>query len=93
MVFLHEVNLVRVLSVNILHLATEIVLLRIEVRGVCGRGINAYCAFAMVVGWENLREGISHSQLAIECSAEEGLSRIQTSISHRMLGGWGERVV
>ena len=91
-IFLHEVDLVSVLSVNVLHLATKVVLLRIKVRGVCGGG-DRYCGFAVVIGWENLREGISHSHLAVECSAEEGLVRVQTSVSHSMLGGWRERVV
>ena len=92
MILLHKVNLVGVLSVDVLHWLAEVVLLGIKVRGL-GEGRTRDCRFAMAICWENLREGVSHSHLAIECFAEEGLSRVQTSVSHSMLGGWRERVV
>ena len=57
------------------------------------RRIGPNSGLSVTVGWENLREGVSHSQLAIEGFPEEGLPRVETSILPCMLGSRRERVV
>ena len=91
-VVFHEVFLVSVLPVDVWHRVAQIILPRIEVGGVRVGG-NRDRGLSMAVGWEDLREGVSHSQLAIESIAEEGLSRVETAICESMLGSGRERIV
>lgn len=81
-----------VLSVDVLHATSQIILPRIEVRSVSmGRDCN--CWFSVAVGRKDLRECVSHSKFAVESVAEEGLSWVKTSIYESMLGSRGERIV
>ena len=78
-VLLHEVHLVRVPSVDILHLVAQIVLawvkvLRVRVRGDVG------CGVAMGVSWENLGESVSHLQLSVERSVKVSLHGVETAV-------------
>lgn len=91
-VFFHEVFLVGVLPVDVWHRVAQVILPRIEMGGVRVGG-DRDCGLPVAVGREDLREGVSHSQLAIESVAEEGLSRVKTSICESMLGSWRERIV
>lgn len=58
-VLFHEVNLVSVLAVNVLHFVTQVVLARIEMVRVRGRW-NVSRALSMRVRWQNLRERVPH---------------------------------
>ena len=78
-VLLHEIHLVRVPSVDILHLVAQVILawvkvLRVRVRRDIGRGV------AMGVSWENLRESVSHLQLSVERSVKVSLHGVQTAV-------------
>ena len=58
-VLLHEVNLVGVRTIDVLHLLAQVILARVEVLRVCRRW-NVSRGCPVRVGRENLREGVTH---------------------------------
>ena len=91
-VFLHEVHLVSILSVDILHLFAQVVLarikvLRVRVRWNVGRGV------AMRVGRENLCEGVTHLQLPVERSVKVSLHGVETAVLPGTLCSRRKRII
>lgn len=91
-VLLHEVHLVRVPPVNILHPVTQVVLPRVKVLRVrVRRDVRRWVAVR--VRRENLREGVSHLELPVERSVKVSLHWVKTAVLAGTLRSWAQRVV
>jgi len=85
-VLLHEVDFVRVSAVDRLNLLANIVTLRVVVLVVSHRSDVAR-RLCVRVGRENLRESVTHLELAVERSVEGRLSWVETAVLAGTLDG------
>ena len=83
---LHLVHLVSESSVNGVGRVSKVVRLWILVQSVRVRWL-VTSGLCVAVQWENVRECVTHFQLAVESSVEFGV-HIQTAIFLGSLGGW-----
>ena len=91
-VLFHEVHFVSVSTVDRLHLIAHIITLRVVVL-VVSHGGNVAGGFGVRVRWEDLGEGVTHFQLAVECSVHGSLERVQAAVLTSTLHCWRSVIV
>ena len=91
-VLFHEVHFVGVSAIDWLHFITHIVTLGVVVL-VMSHWRNVARGLSMRVWWEDLREGVTHLQLAVKCSVHGSLSRVKTAVLTGSLHSWWSVIV